>query len=76
MFQILTQTNAAVTALANQNTVGYAQVSDTTGPLPRNGWNTKIPVNEEQEQQNDVNNGLVFNTNSGAGPNPKDDPGA
>ncbi|RDX98199.1 hypothetical protein CR513_18908, partial [Mucuna pruriens] len=86
MFQILAQTNAVVTTLANQNDVGYAQVSYTTGPLPRNvmdppygmlqGWNTEHPVDEEQEQQNKANNGPMFSANSGAGPDPKDDSGA
>ncbi|RDY00808.1 hypothetical protein CR513_15962, partial [Mucuna pruriens] len=70
----------------NQNAVGYAQASYATGPSPRNvrdppygmpqGWNTKIPTNEEQEQQNTMNNGPVFNTSSGAGPNTKEDSGA
>ncbi|RDY09899.1 hypothetical protein CR513_05667, partial [Mucuna pruriens] len=90
MFQILTQTNAAVTALANQSAVGYAQVNYASRPPPRNvrdppygmlhGWNTKSPANEEQEQQNAVNNRPVFNASSGAGPtegagpNTKEDP--
>ncbi|RDY00184.1 hypothetical protein CR513_16665, partial [Mucuna pruriens] len=40
------------------------------------GWNTENLANEEQEQHNVVNNGLVFNTSSEADPNPKGDSGA
>ncbi|RDX93097.1 hypothetical protein CR513_24690, partial [Mucuna pruriens] len=60
MFQILTQTNAAITALVSMNVVGYAQNGYAVGPSPRNvkdppygmpqGWNTENPDNEEQEQ--------------------------
>ncbi|RDY13544.1 hypothetical protein CR513_01507, partial [Mucuna pruriens] len=79
MFQILAQTNVVVTTLANQNATSYAQVGYTMGPLPRNARDPPYgmpPVDEEQEQQNKVNNGPVFNANSGTGPNPKDDPRA
>ncbi|RDX91923.1 hypothetical protein CR513_26020, partial [Mucuna pruriens] len=47
MFQILTQTNATITALANQNVVGYAQ--DPPHGMSQ-GWNTKNQADEEQEQ--------------------------
>ncbi|RDY01973.1 hypothetical protein CR513_14637, partial [Mucuna pruriens] len=57
MFQILTQTSAIVTALANQNVAGYAQGGYNTGFMPHNvrdpphgmlqGWNTKNPADEE-----------------------------
>ncbi|RDY01164.1 hypothetical protein CR513_15544, partial [Mucuna pruriens] len=86
MFQILSQTNVAVTTLANQNAAKYAQAGYAAGPPPCNvrdppcgmpqGWNTKNPANEEQEQQNAVNNGPVFNASSRASPNTKEDPGA
>ncbi|RDX83335.1 hypothetical protein CR513_35754, partial [Mucuna pruriens] len=36
MFQMLTQTNAVVTDLVNQNAAGYAQNGYVVGPSPRN----------------------------------------
>ncbi|RDY14332.1 hypothetical protein CR513_00610, partial [Mucuna pruriens] len=86
MFQMLTQTNAAVTALVNPNAAGYAQNAYVVGPSPCNvrdppygvpqGWNTENPAKEEQEQQNAVNNGPMFNASSRAGLNPKENSGA
>ncbi|RDX70770.1 hypothetical protein CR513_49948, partial [Mucuna pruriens] len=58
--EILSQTNAAITAMANHSAVGHAQVDNTADPLPhavrdlpykmRYGWNNKDPTNEEKEQ--------------------------
>ncbi|RDX86140.1 hypothetical protein CR513_32575, partial [Mucuna pruriens] len=68
----------AVTTLVNTNTAGYAQngyarkVRDPPYGMPQ-GWNIENAANEEQEQQNAVNNAPVFNANSRAGPNPKED---
>ncbi|RDX74114.1 hypothetical protein CR513_46172, partial [Mucuna pruriens] len=81
IFQILTQTNAAVTSLVNTNATRYAQngyarnVRDPPYGMSQ-GWNIENATNEEQEQQNVVKNGPVFNASSGAGLNPKEDSGA
>ncbi|RDX72860.1 hypothetical protein CR513_47604, partial [Mucuna pruriens] len=71
MFQILTQTNAVATTLN-----GYARnIRNPLYGMPY-GWNTENAANKEQEHQNIVNNGPVFNISSRAGPNPKEDLGA
>ncbi|RDX60682.1 hypothetical protein CR513_61153, partial [Mucuna pruriens] len=86
MFQILSQTNVAIIAMANQGAMGYAQPSYTTGPPPYNardlpyemsyGWKIEGPIIKEHEQQNTVNNDgakVVLNTDSRAEPNHGDD---
>ncbi|RDX77970.1 hypothetical protein CR513_41821, partial [Mucuna pruriens] len=60
MFQILSQTNAIVMAMANHGTTGHAQAGNTASPPPyavRDSpygmpyeWNVETPANEEQEQ--------------------------
>ncbi|RDX70796.1 hypothetical protein CR513_49921, partial [Mucuna pruriens] len=66
MFQILSQTNVAITAMANQGAMGYAQPGCVNEPPPRGAkdlpygmsyrWRTEAPTIEEHEQQNVVNN--------------------
>ncbi|RDX74652.1 hypothetical protein CR513_45582, partial [Mucuna pruriens] len=57
MFQVLTQTNVAITAMANQNAVGLPPyvARDPPYEMPYR-WNIEAPINEEQEQQNTMNN--------------------
>ncbi|RDY11817.1 hypothetical protein CR513_03457, partial [Mucuna pruriens] len=60
MFQILSQTNAAIITMVNHDVVWYTQAGNTIGPLPHtesdppygmpHGWNTEDPANEKQEQ--------------------------
>ncbi|RDX95564.1 hypothetical protein CR513_21895, partial [Mucuna pruriens] len=57
---MLSQTNVAVTAMANHDTTRHAQAGNTASPPPHAvrdppygmpyGWNVKTPANEEQEQ--------------------------
>ncbi|RDX69965.1 hypothetical protein CR513_50848, partial [Mucuna pruriens] len=60
MFQILPQTNAAITTMANHGATGHSQVDNIVDPLPHAvrdlpygmpyGWNAEAPTNEEWEQ--------------------------
>ncbi|RDY03890.1 hypothetical protein CR513_12468, partial [Mucuna pruriens] len=66
MFQILSQTNTVIIAMANQGAMGYAQLGGANGPPPHGardlpygipyGWRTEAPTAEEHKQQNVVNN--------------------
>ncbi|RDX73683.1 hypothetical protein CR513_46673, partial [Mucuna pruriens] len=82
MFQILSQTNAAITAMANQGAMGYAQLGYPNDPPPHNirdlpygipyGWKIEGPAIEEHEKQNAVNNnGAKGEHNTGSGAEPK-----
>ncbi|RDX63944.1 hypothetical protein CR513_57555, partial [Mucuna pruriens] len=77
MFQALTQTNAVITTLANQNATGYVQADHTMGSLPLN--TRDLPYGMPYEKKNAGNNsktGPEVNANSAAGPHDRVGPHA